>query len=146
MAVLPKQVDVRTNGTVAVKTFLLTFHIDGIVRAYQAGVGREDFLRPRIRFSTSFQDRVVIRRNHGKWDVVVTPEDPVGFINAVERMVRDTGTEEGEVEPNSIDNTNDDEDDNHNDDDDNNKTDFVVVAKPSRKIEDSTPDLASRLV
>mmetsp|Transcript_60908 Transcript_60908/g.149127 ORF Transcript_60908/g.149127 Transcript_60908/m.149127 type:complete len:345 (-) Transcript_60908:34-1068(-) len=185
MAVLPKQIDVRSNGTVTIKTFLLTFHFDSIVRAYQAGLGREDFLRPRLKFATTLgvpaidtccdvggiyqrlkgmfclkkndttisaatddtqvpvqppattspgpQDdsktstpstlvidseegneassidgiirnpnntgsqneestnetggRVVIRRSHGKWDVVVTPKDPEGFCDAVTKMV-----------------------------------------------------------
>ena len=183
MAILPKQIDVRSNGTVTIKTFLLTFHFDSIVRAYQAGLGREDFLRPRLKFATTLgvpavdtccdicgicrrlkgilcrrtncttkdaavdgdqvpvqqpvttrpglQDdsktntpssltiedgnepsstdgiirnptssgnqseestnetggRVVIRRSHGKWDVVVTPKDPDGFCEAVTKMV-----------------------------------------------------------
>ena len=183
MAILPKQIDVRSNGTVTIKTFLLTFHFDSIVRAYQAGLGREDFLRPRLKFATTLgvpavdtccdiggiyerlkgmvcrakndtaidaaiddtqvpvqqppttspcpQDdgrtsttptliiddgndessidgiirnpnntssqneestnetggRVVIRRSHGKWDVVVTPKDPDGFCDAVTKMV-----------------------------------------------------------
>ncbi|KAG7350530.1 hypothetical protein IV203_009890 [Nitzschia inconspicua] len=96
MAILPKQVDVRSTGTVGIKTFLLTFHIDGIVRAYQAGLGREDFLRPRIRFGTSIQDRVVLRRNHGKWDVVVSPHDVEGFLKAVEEMVKEHGDNDTE--------------------------------------------------
>eukprot|EP00535_Pseudo-nitzschia_heimii_P005500 CAMPEP_0197186332 /NCGR_PEP_ID=MMETSP1423-20130617/13727_1 /TAXON_ID=476441 /ORGANISM="Pseudo-nitzschia heimii, Strain UNC1101" /LENGTH=128 /DNA_ID=CAMNT_0042637609 /DNA_START=468 /DNA_END=854 /DNA_ORIENTATION=- len=93
MAVLPRQVDVRSNGTVAIKTCLMTFFIDDIARAYQ-GCNVESkynsLLRPRVRLATSL-DRdgaVVIRRHHGKWDVVVTPEDPIGFIHAVEKMVR----------------------------------------------------------
>lgn len=93
MAILPKQIDVRSNGTVGIKTFLLTFHIDGVVRAYQAGIGREDFLRPRIKFGTSFEGRVILRRNHGKWDVVVTPEDVEGFLKAVEQMIKEHSDE-----------------------------------------------------
>jgi hypothetical protein len=145
---------------VTIKTFLLTFHFDSIVRAYQTGLGREDFLRPRLKFattlgvpvldtcgglqdyfkkrasdtktnrrasdsetgqpqacirtnqdssidgisSTNFGDvdvnindneeriyqtggRVVIRRSNGKWDVVVSPKDPIGFCNSVMDMV-----------------------------------------------------------
>ena len=91
MAVLPRQIDVRSNATVCVKTSLLTFHVDGVVRAYQAGIGREDFLRPRIKFGTSTEGRVILRRNHGKWDVVVSPEDLDGFLVAVEEMVKEHG-------------------------------------------------------
>jgi len=93
MAILPRQVDVRSNGTVAIKTCLLTFHIDDIARAYRGcniDSNYDSLLRPRVRFATSF-DRdgaVVIRRHHGKWDVVVTPQDPEGFVHAVEDMVR----------------------------------------------------------
>ncbi|KAL3912647.1 MAG: hypothetical protein SGILL_006801 [Bacillariaceae sp.] len=89
MAVLPRQIDVRSNGTIGIKTALLTFHIDGVVRAYQAGSGREDFLRPRVKFGTSMEGRIILRRNHGKWDVVVSPQDVEGFLNAVEEMKKD---------------------------------------------------------
>jgi hypothetical protein len=102
MALLPKQIDVRSTGTVGIKTFLLTFHIDGIVRAYHqiTGLDRQEedsfllssslLLRPRIiRFGTSHQERVILRRNHGKWDVVVSPENVEGFLLAVEEMVRE---------------------------------------------------------
>eukprot|EP00536_Pseudo-nitzschia_multiseries_P016992 jgi/Psemu1/48859/gm1.48859_g len=101
MAVLPRQVDVRSNGTVAIKTCLLTFHIDEIARAYRGCNIESDydfFLRPRLRFSTSL-DRdaaVVIRRHHGKWDVVVTPQDPEGFTNAIEEMLRKKENEQDE--------------------------------------------------
>jgi hypothetical protein len=90
MVVLPKQIDVRSNGTVGIKSFLFTYHIDDIVRAYQTGMGRNDYLRPRISFATRFGDgtRVVLRRRHGKWDVTVSPTDPVGFVHAVEEVVR----------------------------------------------------------
>ena len=95
MAILPRQVDVRSNGTVAIKTCLLTFFIDEIARAYRGGniesnYNYQNLLRPRVMLATSLDKdgAVVIRRNHGKWDVLVTPEDPEGFVNAVEEMVR----------------------------------------------------------
>jgi hypothetical protein len=89
MVVLPRQVDVRSNGSIGIKTFLITYRFKGVVRAYQAGMGREDFLRPRLKFATSFfpPHRVVIRRRGGKWDLVVSPSDPEEFIQAVENVV-----------------------------------------------------------
>lgn len=104
MAVLPRQVDVRSNGTVAVKTCLLTFFIDDIARAYRGcniESNYDTLLRPRVMLGTNL-DRdgaVVIRRQHGKWDVVVTPEDPEGFVHAVEEMVR---RKEGENDNNFV--------------------------------------------
>jgi hypothetical protein len=32
-----------------------------------------------------------LRRNHGKWDVVVSPQDLDGFLKAVEEMVKEHG-------------------------------------------------------
>jgi hypothetical protein len=89
MVVLPRKVDVRSNGSIGVKTSLITYQFSGVVRAYQAGMGRDDFLRPRLKFATAFgpPHLVVVRRRHGKWDVVVSPSDPEGFILALERVV-----------------------------------------------------------
>jgi hypothetical protein len=89
MVVFPRKVDVRSNGSIGVKTFLITYQFSGVVRAYQAGMGRDDFLRPRLKFATAFgpPHLVVVRRRHGKWDVVVSPSDPEGFILALERVV-----------------------------------------------------------
>lgn len=101
MAVLPRQVDVRSNGTVAIKTCLLTFHIDDIARAYRGcniESNYDSFLRPRVRFASSL-DRdaaVVIRRNHGKWDVVVTPQHPEEFVHAIEGLLRQKENEKDE--------------------------------------------------
>jgi hypothetical protein len=89
MVVLPRQVDVRSNGSIGIKTFLITYQFKDVLRAYQAGMGREDFLRPRLKFATSFfpPHRVVIRRRGGKWDLVVTPKNPEEFIQALENVV-----------------------------------------------------------
>jgi hypothetical protein len=97
MVVLPKQIDVRSNGTVGIKTFLMTFHIDDIVHAYDLGTGvvRSTTWTCRNQsYVTQFGDggRVVLRRRHGKGDVSVTPIDPMGFICAIEEVVRGDGS------------------------------------------------------
>ena len=85
--VLPRKVDIRSNGVVGVKTFLVTYRFSDVVRVYEADMGRDDLLRPRIKFATTFSTphRLVVERN-GKWDLVITPSDPQGFIQAVERV------------------------------------------------------------
>lgn len=97
MMVLPKQVDVRSNGNIGIKTFLITYQFRGTVRAYEAGIGREDFMRPRLKFATCFHPphRIVVRRRGGKWDLVVSPTDPEGFLQAVETVC--AKLEQGEV-------------------------------------------------
>lgn len=87
--ILPRRVDVRSNGSIGIKTFLMTYRFKDAVRAYQAGLGREDFLRPRLKFASSFfpPHRVVIRRRGGKWDLLVSPSEPEEFIKAVEDVV-----------------------------------------------------------
>lgn len=92
MAVIPRKVDVRSNGTVAVKTCLLTFFIDDIAGAYRGSNNAEyirHILRPHFLLITSVDrnDIVVIRRKHEKWDVTVSPEDVDGFLEALEGML-----------------------------------------------------------
>lgn len=102
MAVLPRQVDVRSSGTVAIKTCLLTFHIDDIARAYCGYNTESEYdscFRPRVKFATSLNKdgAVVIRRHHGKWDVIVTPQDPEGFVHAVEEVLRQNDHDENYI-------------------------------------------------
>lgn len=98
MVVLPKQVDVRSNGSIGIKTFLITYNFADISRAYQAGVGGEDLFRPRLRFATSFSQhhRVIIRRRFGNMDLVVTPQEPEPFIQALEQVLSQLDQEKGE--------------------------------------------------
>lgn len=87
MMILPKQIDVRTNGSVGIKTFLMTYQFTGACRAYVAGPGREDFVRPRLRFATDMNQRVVVRRKNGMWDLVLSPTDADAFVNALDRII-----------------------------------------------------------
>ena len=89
MVILPRRVDVRSNGSIGVKTFLITYLFGDVVRGYQAGMGREDYLRPRFKFATTFfpPHRVVIRRRGGKWDLIITPSEPEEFLKALEEVV-----------------------------------------------------------
>lgn len=83
MMVLPRTVDVRSNGVVGVKTSLMTYKFTDVVRAYEIGWSTEELLRPRFKFATDFSKRVSVRRRNGKWDILVSPVDIEEFIAAV---------------------------------------------------------------
>ena len=92
MVILPKQVDVRSNGSIGIKTFLVTFQFPSVARAYKSEpvlFQREDFQRPRLKFESHPWSKVVVLRRHGKWDVTVSPKDPQGFIEAIEKVVNE---------------------------------------------------------
>jgi hypothetical protein len=89
MIFLPRTFDVRSDGTVGVKTMLLTFKFKDVARAYQAGIfSIEEFLRPKFNFATSFSEAhtVVVRQRNGKWDVTCSPADTEEFIAALEKV------------------------------------------------------------
>lgn len=85
LLVLPKSVDVRSNGVVGVRTLLMTYKFKDIVRAYQSDFSADELFMPRIKFATSWQapHRVVLCRKNGKWDVLVSPVDVDEFLDAI---------------------------------------------------------------
>ena len=106
---LPRHVDVRSTGTVALKTSILTFQFDAIDRAtYNDGIKEGDDAPPpdgwawsgwalrRIRCATSLcgGTQVLLQRtpSSAKWDVLLTPQDPDGFMAAVNDMVHQRHT------------------------------------------------------
>ena len=97
MAILPRKVDVRSNGTVAIKTCLLTFFIDDIARAIPGDT--TDLWRPMLMLATSWnkEGAVLLRRKHGKWDAVLSPVDPLGFCEALEGVLLKDTSDEGFV-------------------------------------------------
>jgi len=82
MMVLPKQIDVRSNGTIGIKTVMITYQFGDICHTYKADLGPKEsgcsshFGVARYKFITTLDSskHVVIRRRGGKWDVVVSPE------------------------------------------------------------------------
>jgi hypothetical protein len=92
MMVLPRTLDVRSDGSVGVKTSLMTYKFTDVVRAYEApGYSIDDPLRPVIKFATDFKrpHTVAVRRRNGKWDLLVSPADVEDFIAAVNGAAAD---------------------------------------------------------
>ncbi|KAL3934307.1 MAG: hypothetical protein SGBAC_009945 [Bacillariaceae sp.] len=89
MLVLPKSVDVRSDGTVGVKTMLTTWKFSDVTRAYESSFSSDELMMPRIKFATAWKvpHRVILCRKNGKWDVLVSPVDAREFVQAVNNLV-----------------------------------------------------------
>jgi hypothetical protein len=83
MFILPVSVEVRSDASIGVKTLVLTYSFIEATRAYRADSIWEGVLRPRIKFATSLDSRVIVRRKHGWWDLALSPHDADGFIRAL---------------------------------------------------------------
>lgn len=81
--ILPTKFEVRSNGSIGVATLFVTYTFVDAVRAYIADGLFEGALRPRFKFATSLEKRVVVRRRNGRWDLLLSPNDVDGFVKAV---------------------------------------------------------------
>jgi len=89
MLVLPKHLDVHSDGVIAVKTILTTWKFADVSRAYESSFSPDELMMPRIKFATAWKSphRVILCRKHGKWDVIVSPVDAKEFVEAVNKLV-----------------------------------------------------------
>ena len=92
LMIIPRHLDVRSNGTVGIKTIILTMKYDDICRAYMQGFSwKEDLCGSprRFKFATALKPphRIVIVRKYGKWDLVISPNEPELFIQAIDQVV-----------------------------------------------------------
>mmetsp|Transcript_10930 Transcript_10930/g.26444 ORF Transcript_10930/g.26444 Transcript_10930/m.26444 type:complete len:188 (-) Transcript_10930:1914-2477(-) len=89
LLVLPKSVDVRSDGTIGIKTLVTTWKFNDVTRAYESSFSPDELMMPRIKFATSWTPphRVILCRKNGKWDVLVSPVDAKEFVEAVNKLV-----------------------------------------------------------
>jgi hypothetical protein len=81
---LPRRVDLYSNSVVVVVTYLCSQEFSDVVAAYDdPATVPESWHHPRIKCTTNFVSRVLLRRKNGGWDVVVSPQDPKGLIDSV---------------------------------------------------------------
>lgn len=98
--ILPKQVDIRSNGTIGIKTFLITYQFGDVCHAYLAGLGAATFVGKRHRFATCLDpsNQVVIRRREGQWDIVVSPENADEFLRTMQSLITKLEIQRGSAE------------------------------------------------
>lgn len=92
ISILPRLYRVYSNGTISVKTCIFTFRFSNATGAAD-DPPFEDWSKV-LKFSTNFTKRVIVRRSGG-WDILVSPKDTKGFVEAVWKVAVDE--EEGAI-------------------------------------------------
>lgn len=100
--VLPMQLEVRSDASIGIQTCLgITWTFTNVTAAYSNPSFSENFRRGRFKFATSIRNRVLVRRRgpinkhsffQHWWDVVVSPADAPGFVQAIETVVAQSST------------------------------------------------------
>lgn len=83
--VLPYSVQVRSDSYIGIRTVLVTWWFSMVTDAIVNPTSLSEHCRgPRYKFATTlFHHRVLVRRCKGYWDVLVSPQDIDGFIQAI---------------------------------------------------------------
>jgi hypothetical protein len=87
MMVLPKQLNIRSNGCLGIKTFLCTYNFSDVCHVYQAEDMQPYFTMQSHRFATSLGSLPIVLRRRNQWDVVVTPIRPTEFLQNFESVL-----------------------------------------------------------
>lgn len=82
--VLPRAFDVVSDASMNVTTiFGIKWNFTSITASYKLDSLFSEWTRPKFKFATDLRNRVVVRRKNGRWDVLVSPKDADGFVQAV---------------------------------------------------------------
>ena len=90
--VLPRRFEVVSNASVNVVTFnpFFKWNFKNVTAAYENQSIWAEWNRPKFKFAVDLHKRVVVRRKNGRWDLLVSPKDPAGFVEEVWRVAGDT--------------------------------------------------------
>ena len=83
--ILPMKLMVRSDGSIGIATTCWTYSFANIETAYCLTSLCQDVGRARFKFATDWFVRVLVRRSAG-FDVVVSPENVLGFIQAIQEV------------------------------------------------------------
>jgi hypothetical protein len=85
--ILPYRIYVYSDATVGVRVIPLTYNFGDVVRAFVSPGMFDCAYRPRFKFATNLDNRVVVMRRKG-WDVTVSPCNPQEFVDALDSVVK----------------------------------------------------------
>jgi hypothetical protein len=91
--VLPKRFEVLSDASIRLVTWIpsLAHTFPNATAAYDNPPLHQNLFRPRLKFATDLNSRVVVRRRNEGWDLLVSLHDAPGFVAAVWKVA-------GEVE------------------------------------------------
>lgn len=97
--VLPKKYEVLPDAAVQIVSISgARWKFNNVTAAYEKDSLMSEWYRPKFKFATSIRkNRVVVRRRNGAWDLLVSPAEPEGFINAVWNVSENERTEHPEL-------------------------------------------------
>lgn len=87
--VLPRRFEVVSDASINVVTCIACkkWNFANVCAAYDKQSIWSEWSRPKFKFAVNFENRVVVRRKNGGWDVLISPTDPKGFVDAVWKVV-----------------------------------------------------------
>ena len=92
--VLPYSLQVRSDSSIGIRTVFITWWFSKATEAIvnPPSLSEHCSRGPRYKFATAlFHHRVLVRRCKGCWDVLVSPRDVDGFVQAISRVSSTSG-------------------------------------------------------
>lgn len=91
--VMPHRFEVRSDASIRVVTWPMSYKFGHVTAAYENPPIFS--LRPKIKFATDLTKRVLVQRKNG-WDILLSPDDPKGYVDAVWKVVSQIDSPLGE--------------------------------------------------
>jgi hypothetical protein len=94
--VLPKRFEVLSDASIRVVMWTSLAHtFPNATAAYDNPPMHQNLFRPRLKFATDFNSRVVVTRRNEGWDLLVSLHDAPGFVAAVWEVASEVETRIG---------------------------------------------------
>ena len=91
--VMPHRFEVLSDASIRVVTWPMSYKFGHVTAAYENPPIFS--LRPKIKFATDLTKRVLVQRKNG-WDILLSPDDPKGYVDAVRKVVSQSDDSLGE--------------------------------------------------
>lgn len=94
--VMPHHFEVCSDASIRIVTWPMSYKFGHVIAAYENPPIFS--LRPKIKFATDLTKRVLVQRKNG-WDILLSPVDPKGYVDAVWKVVSQSDSLEEKITP-----------------------------------------------